>query len=413
MSSAILATQKTAPVDSAFNDAYSRVRTSNPHGLFALQCQYDLETFLMEGGATGTGVAPAHSTDTRLVALSATAGTGVSFFQSYEYLPYQPGKSQLVMCTGIIGAAVANAVVDYGIGDANNGLFFRQNGTTGLAFVRRTKTSGSVVDNAVVQSSWSVDKFDGTGPSGLTLDITKIQVWVFDAQYLSAGRARCGFSIHGTIYWAHEFRNANVIDVPYMQTLSLPISMTVTATASGSTKTSYFKCATVISEGGIDDIGYQWASPEQLVTAGNETQTALISLRPFLTYNSITNRAAVRIHSIELQVTGASPVRWELCIGSTFSVAPTWAGAAIHAGTGVEASTAPGTLSAAGFAVEGGYASGSAQNKGTSAQEVHKRVPLTLTRAGANHANGTATLVVLGCGGASACRALINYYEVR
>ena len=37
------------------------------------------------------------------------------------------------------------------------------------------------------------------------------------------GRVRCGFDVAGVIYYAHEFLNANVLAVPYMQTASLPI----------------------------------------------------------------------------------------------------------------------------------------------------------------------------------------------
>ncbi len=62
------------------------------------------------------------------------------------------------------------------------------------------------------------------------------------------GRVRVGFDIDGVIYYAHQFLNANNLSVPYMQSATLPIRMVVTSTSSGSTKTSYFKCATVQSE---------------------------------------------------------------------------------------------------------------------------------------------------------------------
>ena len=124
--------------DSASNDSFSRLRVSEPVGLFSAQCQYDADPLLYETGNTGTGVAPAHNADTRMVALSATAGTGTSFIQSYEYVPYQAGKSQLIFVTGVIGAAVAAAVVDIGAFDAANGIGLRQNGTSGLQFFRRT-----------------------------------------------------------------------------------------------------------------------------------------------------------------------------------------------------------------------------------------------------------------------------------
>ena len=92
--------------DSANLDAFSRLRVSQPQALFSVQQQYELSPFLMEGGATGTGTAPVHNANTRMAALVVGAGTGVSFTQSYEYIPYQAGKSQLAFATGLLGTGL-------------------------------------------------------------------------------------------------------------------------------------------------------------------------------------------------------------------------------------------------------------------------------------------------------------------
>lgn len=399
--------------DSANLDAFSRLRVSNPTTLFAAQCQYNAEPLLFETGATGTGVAPQHSANTRMVTLSCTAGTGVSFIQSYEYVPYQAGKSQLIFVTGLLEAAVASAVVDVGVFDAANGVFFRQNGTSGLEVVRRTSTSGSVFDNAVGQSSWNLDKLDGTGASGLTLDASAVFILVIDAQYLAMGRVRIGFDINGTIVYCHEFRNANVLAVPYMQTLSLPIQMLVTATSTAGTKTAYFKCASVSSEGGLqEDLSYQFATPEQTVTAASGARTHILSVRPKTTFNSITNRVRFVMRNVAVTVTGNSPVLWELCVGSTFSAAPTYSDVnATH--SAFEYSSSVGTVSGAGLIVAGGYVAASNQVKGEVFASMSTRYPISLDRAGAVRANGTLSLHVTGLGGSSDCRALLVFGEVR
>jgi hypothetical protein len=138
-------------------------------------------------------------------------------------------------------------VFEIGYFDSLNGLFFRQTGTA-LSVVRRTSTSGSVVDNVVEQANWNLDKLDGTGASGFTLDDTKAQILFIDFQYLGMGRVRMGFDINGIIVYCHEFLNANVLDVPYMQSGTLPIGILLTTTGTSVTKTSYFKCAAVHSE---------------------------------------------------------------------------------------------------------------------------------------------------------------------
>lgn len=402
----------TTPLDGPQVDAFGSLRTSEPRNLFSTQCQYDADPLQMEGGATGTGVAPAHNADTRMVKLSATAGTGVSFFQSYQYHPYVPGKSQKISITGVLDTAVADAVVDVGYGDASNGIFYRQNGTSGLEFVRRSKTSGSVVEEVVTQANWNLDKFDGSGKSGITLDASKCFILIIDLQFLGMGRVRVGFVVGGKVILAHEFNHANILAVPYIQTATLPISMVLTATATGSTKNCYFKCAAVDSEGGSQEyISYPFATPEGTVTAASGARTHILSLRPLTTFNSITNRKEIVLKMINILVTGSNPIFWELVLGATFSAGPTWANVN---GTysGAEYATA-GTLSGVGLVIDSGYVAATASTKSSVYLETTQRYPITLDRAGATRANGTLSLIVTGIGGTSATRATMEFETFR
>jgi hypothetical protein len=348
-----------------------------------------------------------------MVALSATAGSGTSYIQSYEYIPYQAGKSQLAFVTGLLGAAVASAVVDVGLFSAENGIFLRQNGTSGLQIVRRTSTGGSVVNNAVDQADWNLDPLNGSGASGLTLNVANVFILVIDAQFLGMGRVRVGFDIGGVIVYAHEFRNANVLATPYVQSLHLPVQMLLTATSTADTKTCYFKCASVSSEGGLEsDLAYHFSTPEQTVSAASGAQTHILSLRPLTTFNSITNRSLIRMESVELLVTGNFPVLWQLCIGATFSAAPTYSSVnATYSAS--QYSSAVGTLSAAGVVIDSGYVAASAGTKSSVSSKLTNRYPITLDRAGAVRANGTLHLIVTGIGGGSATRAVMNFSEIR
>lgn len=400
--------------DSPNFDSFSRLRVSEPESLFSVQCQYNSSSLIMESGATGTGVTPSHNADSRMVLLSATAGTGTCFMQSFRYFPYQPGKSQLVFITGLLDAAVANAVVDVGYFDAANGIIYRQNGTSGIQFIRRTSTSGSVVNNAVNQSEWNLDKLDGTGESGKTIDPTKVFILVMDLQYLAMGRVRIGFDIGGVIIYAHQFDNANILTVPYMQTATLPVCMLLTATATGSTKNCYFKCASVNSEGGLsDDFAFSFSTPETTVTASSGARTHLVSIRPKTTFNSIANRETFILEYLNILVTGTNPVFWELCIGQAITgasyadVNATYS--AFEYGTGT-ISGSPTVV------IESGYAPGSGLGTSPSTPTtrlIADRYPITLDRAGAVRALGTLSLIVTGIGGTSATRASINFREIR
>jgi hypothetical protein len=397
--------------DSMNLDAFSRVRVSQPTSLFDVQCQYDAEPLLLETGGTGTGSAGVHSADTRMVALSCTAGAGTSFIQSYEYLRYQAGRSQQVFATGVFGAGAAGATVDLGVFDADNGFFLRQNDTNGFQVVLRSKVSGSVVERVVDQAEWNLDPMDGTGPSGWVLDPAMNVIFGGDAQFLAMGRCRLALDIDGVIFPIHQFLNAQRIATPYMQTLTLPVQMLVTTTSAA--KTAHFKCANVSSEGGVDNpFAYSFATPEQTVTAGNGARTHILSIRPKTTFNGLVNRTRINVDSVDITVTGSNQVRWELCIGSTFTAAPTWADVNT-AYSAVEASATVGTLNAAGTVIASGYVAATASAKSAISSRLTSRIPLTLNRAGAQRALGTLSLIVTGLGGTSASRASFNFSEVR
>lgn len=399
--------------DSANLDAFSRLRTSHPEALFSYKSEYSLGSLIFEPGATGTGVTPTYSSTSGMTAISCTAGTGVSYLQSFQYIPYQAGKSQFIPITGLIGAAVANVTVDTGWFDANDGVFFRQNGTTNLQFVVRSSASGSVVNNAVAQADWNLDTLDGTGASGITLDITTTQIIIFDLQLLFMGRVRVGFDIGGNIVYCHEFTHANSSALPYMRSGTLPIQMLVTSTSSASTKTAYFKCVAVLSEGGdtsYEDLAYNFSTPSVSLTASSGARTHAISLRPLTTFNSRTNRCSIIQPVVEILVTGNNPVYWELCIGQAIT-SSTWT--SVNS-THSSSEYGTGTISGSPVVViASGFVSASNQLKQQTTRGVVSRYPICLDRAGAVRANGTLSLLLTGLGGTSACYVSMDFKEIR
>ena len=79
------------------------------------------------------------------------------------------------------------------------------------------------IDLRVPQSQFNIDKMDGTGPSGLTLDLTKMQMWFIDYSWYGAGAARFGFrDTQGRIQYVHRFVNNNQNLTSYMRSGNLP-----------------------------------------------------------------------------------------------------------------------------------------------------------------------------------------------
>lgn len=235
-------------------DAFGRLRVSQPYTLFDSQSRFAASSDFSYVTATG-GVA-AYSTNRSSVRLitSTTSGSTV-LAQTYRVFPYQPGKSLLTMQTFTMAAAKTGLTQRVGLYSAYNGVYLEQ-ADSQVSFVIRTSTSGSV-DNSryVTQANWNVDKFDGTGPSGVTLDLTKTQIFWMSVEWLGVGNVACGFIINGVFQTAHVFQNANIGAAVYMQTAILPLRFEITNTATtASASTLQQICSTVISEGGYDQI---------------------------------------------------------------------------------------------------------------------------------------------------------------
>ena len=232
-------------------DAFGRVRSSAPYTLFDSQNRYAKNDLFDE--STSTGGTVTYDANASTVSLNVTTTSGSSVVrQSYRSFSYQPGKGLLSLNTFVMGTAKAGVRARVGYFNAQNGVFLERNGLD-INIVRRSYTSGAAVDTVVPQSSWNGDKLDGTGTSGITLDLTKAQILWMDFEWLGVGSVRVGFVIDGEYIVCHTFQNANNLSSVYMTTAILPVRYEIentAATASSSTLKQI--CSTVISEGGYE-----------------------------------------------------------------------------------------------------------------------------------------------------------------
>jgi hypothetical protein len=234
--------------------------------------------------ATATGGTATYNAAQGLMDLSVTTTSGSSVRrQTTKVFSYQPGKSLLVMTTFVCAAPKANLDQKVGYYSSDNGYFLEQDGLT-TYFVERSAVSGAVTNTRVAQSAWNVDPMDGTGPSGITLDISKAQILWMDLEWLGVGTVKMGFVINGTFYICHEWDHANLITSTYITTASLPLSCEITNTGTTASASTFKQiCATVISEGGYALAGFQQSvgtpvtAAKVLTTAG--TFYPVVSLR--------------------------------------------------------------------------------------------------------------------------------------
>ena len=398
--------------DGANLDAFSRLRVSNPLILHNSQFTYDLAPIIMEQITNGTGATIAHDSTNRcgLMTFSSTPTGGKSYMQSYEYLPYQPGRSQLIFVTFNMIAAVANTLKFAGYSDGVNGIEFQLNGTTKQFVVYSGSSAGN---ETVAQSSWNLDKLDGTGASGMTLDITKTQILVIDIQALYVGRVRIGFDMGGEILYCHEFLHANLFTAPYIQSANLPVRCGMTCTGTVST-TMNFICSAVISEGGSEDInvfGYTFQQDSGAVSVG-VGGTHILSLRPKTTFNSITNRTRVAYIDVEIYNAGNQPVQWQLCIGQALTGTTTYNN--VNAIYSSSEYNILGTLSGSPtIVIDGGFVASAGGAKGVTNTAIVSRYPITLDAAGLQRSLGTLTLKATSLIGTQTVYASIKFREIR
>jgi hypothetical protein len=310
---AIIAPQSVGPMAV---DAFGRQRVSNPLTLFDSSHRYRDNG--LWNTATASGGTAVFSSNEGLVNLNVTAATGSEVLrETTKVFSYQPGKSLLVFNTFVMAPAQINLRQRVGYFGTQNGIYIQLKNST-LSFVERSLVTGIVTESIVNQSAWNVDKMDGTGPSGVTLDITKAQILFMDIEWLGEGTVRLGFVIDGNFILCHRFNHANYITSTYITTASLPLRYEITNegnTALASTLKQV--CSTVISEGGYELRGSQQAvgipitAPRSLAVAG--TYYPVISIK----LNSSYLDAVVILTALSVMGVATGIYNWKIIANGT------------------------------------------------------------------------------------------------
>ena len=300
-------------------DAFYRQRFSQPETIFDSKQLSDKQPqFWDDQLISGSGGASTYNTNQASTSLSvsnATAGHRVR--QTYRRFNYQPGKSQMFILTGILGSSLTACTKRCGLFDEKNGIFFQVD-DEGFKLGLRTFTSGVASDDFVNQDAFNIDKMDGTGASGITLDTTKTNIYFADFEWLGVGRVRYGVFINGRPYYIHERLHANVESVVYMSTPNLPIRWEIINDGLGTADSITHICSTIISEGGVKDTGFPYgatrgASP--LVTNNDANIYPLMAMRLKSGYLS----ALIKILDLSITCTSTASFNYYIILNPTIT----------------------------------------------------------------------------------------------
>jgi hypothetical protein len=326
------------------SDAFGRTRTSSPLTLFDSSHRYaDNNLWATLTGGTTTTSASAEFVQTQgLVELKVDSLSGSRVYrETTKVFAYQPGKSLQLLNTFTFNPAKTNLRQRVGYFGVDNGIYLELDDTT-LYMVERSITSGSLSSTRIPQSQWNIDRLDGSGKSGITLDITKAQILWADIEWLGVGTVRTGFVINGQFVACHYFHHANIIDSTYITTASLPLRYEIENKAATSSPSKLKQvCSTVISEGGYELRGLQQAAgtaitaPKALTTAG--TFYPVVSIR----LKSTRLDGIVILTALSIMGFATGIYKWQVVASGTTS-GGTWTDAGVNSsveykldGTGV------------------------------------------------------------------------------
>lgn len=302
-------------------DAFGRQRISDATSLFRSGgFQYDLATSVWQG-ITNTSAASVTLSPGDASVVLATGGPSTSFDSAsrvtYEYFRYQPGRSQQILLTGILGSQPAGTRSEIGYGDAANGIFFENWGGTN-AVVLRSSATGTTNESRVVGANWG-------GPF-TDFDPSKVNIFGFDFQWLGGGTVRAFLIHNGEYKQVARFDNDNRYTNVYMATPNLPITFKISKTATNSTGGTLRQiCAAVVSEGEREEWSGLGRSVGTLVAGVSVTNAnmALLGIRPALTLGGRTNRAKIRLNSVVASASSA-PCRLRLVYRPTSVTSTQW-----------------------------------------------------------------------------------------
>jgi hypothetical protein len=237
------------------------------------------------------------------------------------------------------------------MGNANDGYFVGYNGDT-FGILHRIGGSDAAF---TAQTSWNGDKCAGAGSTSFTLDPTKGNVWMIRYPYLGYGAIK--FYVldpSGTWLLVHTILYPNTTATVQLTNPNLFFYAQSLNAGATTNQIVYVGSVGVFLVGQRSFIG----SPRWSYT-GNKTavttEAVLANFRNATTYNTVTNRALMRLNSITAASTannGAVTVR--LYFGATIGGSPSWStingtsgdsGVTITSGNSVVSADAAGTTS--------------------------------------------------------------------
>lgn len=253
----------------------------------------------------GTSTYDTVKSSTVLATSTATGSSVVRTTNRYHY--YLPGTSNLARISVACGdSGKVNNKRRWGVYDDNDGIYFELDGVD-LRVVIRSSTSGAVTNTPIPRAAWT-DKLDGTGISGVTLDITKVNNYWADYTFSGAGRVRFGiYEPNGNRLVAYTILVGNISPFPLIRTGTLPFrTENINIGATGSSSELREVVMSMSTEGDPKDYTFWRSSDIESYNVSTTTNTHLVSIQSIPTINGKHNSVQAYPEVLSVFATGGA-----------------------------------------------------------------------------------------------------------
>ncbi len=306
-------TQEDIAGRTAFNTVFGEQITATKLTTVMVNAVYGINiakilTTVANGGTVTNG-------DSMLTVTSSTATDGAALVESEHAVRYRAGEEFYAYFTALFTTGVTGSQQFCGCISSTDGFAVGYDDTD---FMICYRNGGS--NTIIPQSSFNLDKMDGTGASGYTIDPTKLNLYRITFGWL--GSANIVFQ-HFTAAqnWIpfHEIQVAGTLITPHIVVPYLPMALEVIKT-SGATS--------IIAKSGSWNAGVMGqpttgisdklhAEGTSIVTLTGGVETPIITIRSLATLNSIVNRIEVILLHWSVVSEGTKPTIYKIYKNAT------------------------------------------------------------------------------------------------
>jgi hypothetical protein len=252
--------------------------------------------------------------------------------------------------TGWKAEAIGSTVVFVADAVGNKTSTFSITGTTVVGSFAETKTGVAATETFIAQSTWNGDTCDGNGPSGFTIDPTKLNVFEIGIQYLGAGSVTFAIEIapgdnNPDFVIVHTMRLPNTLTTTSFGNPSFPFTMAVYSAGSTTNLTLKVGSYAGFIEGDKYLQGPRFSYYGQSNSVSSASYLPLFTVRNTRYFNSRSNQATVNLISIAGAIKHTSPVTIYVFKNATLSGTPNFSQYSTSSATYVDTSATACTIS--------------------------------------------------------------------